>query len=89
MVNGLDIALIASHWLQSGFSKQGDGNFDNVVNGLDIALVASHWLQSGGFGGGSSSSSASASAVPEPGTYALCLTGLLVGLAVRGLRRRR
>ncbi len=89
VVNGLDISLIASHWLQSGFGKQGDGNFDNVVNGLDISLVASHWLQSGGFGGGGSSVAVTASAVPEPGTYALCVTGLLAGLATRGIRRRK
>ena len=41
-VNGLDIAQVASHWLQTG--SPGDVNGDNVVNGLDIAAIASHWL---------------------------------------------
>jgi hypothetical protein len=38
-VNGLDISLVASNWLQSG---NGDANGDGVVNGLDIALISSH-----------------------------------------------
>lgn len=58
VINGLDIALIASNWL--GSSPLADGNADGVVNGLDIALVASNWLASlpagnpaiGGGGGG-------------------------------------
>lgn len=43
VVNGLDIAQIASQWLQTGLHA-GDVNGDGVVNGLDIAAVASHWL---------------------------------------------
>ena len=56
IVNGLDIAQIASHWLQSN-GIIGDTNGDNLVNGLDIAQVASHWLTTlpaGGAGGGAS-----------------------------------
>ncbi len=45
VVNGLDIALVASNWLTPG--PQGDVNFDGVVNGLDISLIASHWLTGG------------------------------------------
>ena len=55
VVNGLDISLIASHWLQTG-GLAGDANGDDIVNGLDIAAIASHWLQTlpaGGVGGGS------------------------------------
>ena len=43
IVNGLDIADFASHWLQVG-GLTGDANGDNIVNGLDIAAIASHWL---------------------------------------------
>ncbi len=42
-VNGLDISLVASHWLQAG-AGIGDVNGDGVVNGLDISAIASHWL---------------------------------------------
>ena len=47
IVNGLDIADVASHWLQTNPQHlgAGDGNGDGIVNGLDIALIASHWLQ--------------------------------------------
>jgi len=58
VVNGLDIAAIASHWLVSG--PIADANYDGVVNGLDIALVASNWLHTSGGGSGI------AAAVPEP-----------------------
>ena len=59
IVNGLDIAMIASHWLQLG--PVADANGDGLVNGLDIAMVASNWLAGGG----------AAAAVPEP-PAALC-----------------
>ena len=55
IVNGLDIADFASHWLQVG-GLTGDANGDNIVNGLDIAAIASHWLATlpaGGAGAGS------------------------------------
>jgi hypothetical protein len=42
IVNGLDIALVASHWLSQ--SLAGDVNVDGIINGLDIALIASNWL---------------------------------------------
>ena len=44
IVNGLDIASIASNWLLTG-SIGGDINGDDVINGLDIAAIASNWLQ--------------------------------------------
>ena len=47
IVNGLDINLVASHWLQAGGSPLGDANADNVVNGLDINLMATNWLHKG------------------------------------------
>lgn len=88
VVNGLDIASVASHWLQSHIGLQsGDANGDGVVNGLDIAQIASHWLQSGGVPGGGSGSSVAA--VPEPTSYLLCAIGTVVLLATRINRRRR
>jgi uncharacterized repeat protein (TIGR03803 family) len=77
IVNGQDISLVASHWLQSGSGIAGDANGDGVVNGQDIALIASNWLQSFGGGGGS--------AVPEPSTLVLAA----LGLALLAWRRRR
>jgi hypothetical protein len=78
VVNGLDISLVASHWLQSGVGIAGDGNGDGVVNGLDIALIAAQWLQTYGVG--------SAVAVPEPSTIVLAT---VAGLALLACRRRR
>ena len=72
VVNGLDIALIASNWLQSGSAIPGDANGDGIVNGLDIALSASHWLQT---------FSATNAAVPEPATIVLAAFGVLALLA--------
>jgi len=42
IVNGQDMALVASNWLTNG--PPGDVNFDNIVNGQDMALIASNWL---------------------------------------------
>lgn len=78
VVNGLDIALIASGWLHTGVGSSGDTNDDGVVNGLDIALVASNWLHANG--------SNSAAAVPEPGGVLLLSIGLL---CAGGYRLRR
>ena len=64
IVNGLDIADVASHWLQVGSGVEGDANGDGVVNGLDISLIASHWLQSAGGALGTLP-------VPEPSTLLL------------------
>jgi hypothetical protein len=84
VVNGLDIALVSSHWLQTGTYAIGDANFDHVVNGLDIALISSHWLQTGG----GASGGGSGTAVPEPASCTLCAIGMVVGLAWRWRRRR-
>src|SRR5262249_22828459 len=53
IVNGQDIAVIASHWLNTSppYPLQGDANLDGIVNGQDIAAIASHWLQSTAGGG--------------------------------------
>jgi hypothetical protein len=71
IVNGLDIADVASHWLQMGMDVTGDANNDGVVNGLDIALIAAHWLQMAGGGAGSNA------AVPEPSSIILAASAIL------------
>ena len=46
IVNGLDIAVVASNWMHTGSQPlKGDVNTDGIVNGLDIADIASHWLE--------------------------------------------
>jgi hypothetical protein len=78
IVNGLDIADVASHWLQKGI--QGDANGDGVVNGLDISLIASHWLQTAGGGAGTAT-------VPEPPAFLLAALGSLAMLGRCSLSR--
>ena len=57
----------------------GDVNHDGIVNSQDLALISSNWLATAGSGGamalGFGQSAGSTTAVPEPGTYALCLIG--------------
>lgn len=85
IVNGQDIALMASQYLVVATLPgliAGDANMDGIVNGQDIALVASNWLQF------PSPGSAEAAAVPEPGTFALLSLGLALG-GCAAIRRRR
>ena len=77
IVNGQDIALVASEWLRTGNGLPGDVNFDGTVNGQDIAMIASNWLQTGGAG--------TAIVVAEPSALFLAVLGSLASLA----RRRR
>ena len=86
IVNGLDISLVASHWLQTGNLIAGDANGDGIVNGLDISLIASHWLQTSAAGGGSGA--ALATSVPEPSALALGAIALLAMLLFRVPRQR-
>lgn len=85
IVNGQDIALVASNWLETPNMHHdplaGDANFDDIVNGQDIALIASNWLQSLPLPAGGSGSAAT---VPEPCTAILAgLGGLALLLAGR------
>lgn len=66
IVNGQDIAQMASSWLNTGPSLA-DANGDGIVNGQDIALAASNWLAYNGPGLGN------ANAVPEPATSMLAI----------------
>jgi len=83
IVNGQDIALVASNWLLTG-DAPGDANDDGIVNGQDIAIIASNWLATSGPGNAATQSAA----VPEPGGLALLVTGLMWDGILR-LRRRR
>jgi hypothetical protein len=84
IVNGQDIAIVASNWLQQGTpGSAGDANVDGIVNGEDIAVIASNWLSKGSGGG-----AGSGAAVPEPSTLILAAVGF-IGLAMVSCRHRR
>jgi probable HAF family extracellular repeat protein len=85
IVNGLDIAAVASRWLQAGENVEGDANHDGVVNGLDIAMIASHWLSTAG---GASGSAAGRLTVPEPSSFVLSAASLFSLAGAAHLRRR-
>ena len=86
VVNGLDISVIAAHWLLTGATQeQGDANGDGVVNGLDIAIIASHWLYTSPTSG---AGNGTASTVPEPTSLALAALGGLALLYIGRLRMR-
>lgn len=74
VVNGLDIASVASNWLQTSIA--GDANGDGIVNGLDIAMIASNWLHTDSLSQSSAASDATAT-VPEPSTFALAALALI------------
>ncbi len=90
IVNGQDIALIASNWLATGAGAAGDANHDGIVNGQDIALVASNWLATSGPGlGFANADGGTLSAVPEPGSMSLLALGLASGVFAARRRRSR
>lgn len=76
IVNAQDIALLASHWLQTGSGNSADANVDGIVNGQDVERIASNWLRT---------ASGSATVAPEPSTSALAA----LGAALLALGRRR
>jgi hypothetical protein len=91
VVNGLDISVMASHWLQTGSNVPGDTNGDGVVNGLDISAVAAHWLQSLQGFANSAGGAAGIAAVPEPTTASLGVlaAAALTAVLARARRGRR
>jgi surface-anchored protein len=84
IVNGQDIALSSSAWLNTGNLVPGDANGDGIVNGQDVALISANWLAT--FADGASDVSASVAHVPEPATAGLAVVGILV-LVLRERRR--
>jgi len=83
IVNGQDIAQIASNWLATG-SNAADANHDNIVNGQDIALVASNWLHTWGNsnGTGTADGLSVGHAVPEPATLVSACLAVFVLLTI-------
>jgi Dockerin type I domain/Trypsin len=83
IVNGQDISLIASNWLQTvPAGKDGDANGDGIVNGQDITYVASHWTQANAAAGGPIPT-------PEPATAVMTLlAGAMLFLAQWLVRQR-
>ncbi|HEY1598759.1 MAG TPA: dockerin type I domain-containing protein [Pirellulales bacterium] len=81
IVNGLDINLLASHWLQTGSIGlvPGDANRDGIVNGLDINAIASNWE-------GASVGAGEAVVVPEPASFANLAVGAVLLWAVKLIR---
>ena len=72
VVDGDDAAILAANWLGPGGWDQGDFNGDGIVNDIDATIMASNWNWQPGNSGTN---------VPEPGTVALALAGLLTLLA--------
>ena len=85
IVNGQDLALVASNWLNSGV---GDANGDGIINAEDIALVSSSWLNTRRPVAGSGLTSPQSIVVPEPSTFALTLI-LIVGFVAQVRRKKR
>ncbi len=79
IVNGQDLALVASNWLHTGTGLAGDANNDSIINGQDLALVGSNWLAT------APPAVSNATAVPEPSTATLAL---LVAVTIAAGRRR-
>jgi len=84
IVNGQDVALVASNWLASG-SNPADVNHDHIVNGQDIALIASNWLNTGYL---PPSGTAATAAIPEPASLFLAVW-LALPLLLKRLRKIR
>jgi hypothetical protein len=72
IVNGQDLALVSSGWLNTGIGTSGDANFDGIVNGQDLALISSNWLNT-----------TNTTSVPEPASALLALAAALIVAVIR------
>lgn len=97
IVNGQDIALVASNWGKSTGVLLGDANHDQSVGDADIATIAEHWLETlpiqntqtasalslGGAIATEIVTGNSMAAVPEPGTWLLAILAAVALYVVR------
>jgi hypothetical protein len=75
-VDAADAAILADDWGTTGTNRDhGDLDGDGRVGPADAAILAANW--------GQTAAEASATTVPEPGTAALLMVGLLAGLSWR------
>ncbi len=73
-VNGDDLNIVLSYYDQTGMTwSQGDFDGDGTVNGADLNTVLSYYDQSFGI-------CAASIAVPEPGSMALVVWGVVAAL---------
>jgi len=83
IVNGQDIAIVASNWLKTGSgtgTTPGDVNRDGIVNGQDMAIVASNWTNmAAGY--------AESQAVPEPSSLLLAVFAVATACCITARRR--
>ena len=82
VVNGLDMSIVASNWLQTGTNMAGDANGHSVVNGLDFSVINANWLKNAG--GSTVAGMGVVTIVPEPAT----IVAAAFGLALLACRRR-
>ena len=47
IVNFIDFAELANHWLETGTDLTGDLNNDGLVDFGDVSTMADHWLTDG------------------------------------------
>ncbi len=82
-----DLSVLGQHWNKTTGAvwAEGDFNYDGRVDISDLSYLGQHWNQNMS---GSSGGEAGAARIPEPGTLAMLVAGLL-GLAAYAWRRQR
>ncbi len=82
-VNLIDLDILGQNWMQNAGGAGGDFNGDGIVNLIDLDILGQNWLTETSF---ESAVAASGIAVPEPGSIAALLSGLML-LNTRRSRR--